>query len=168
MLYLKALNKEDAEKEWAFITLLPEDENGFQNKCYGITLYEFRNFYIPNHIAFSKGCNIPEGHVPNTDYFLWDDDKIVGLFRLRHYLNNILRHSSGHIGYCIKKEYRGKGYATKGLSLLIEIAKKIIREDEIYFSVQKQNLASLYVQLRNGAYIHHEDEKEYYTRIKIR
>lgn len=39
-------------------------------------------------------------------------------------------------------------------------------EDEIYMSVHKDNPASLKVQLKNGAYIHHEDEKEFYTRVK--
>ncbi len=41
-----------------------------------------------------------------------------------------------------------------------------IPEDEIYMSVHKDNPASLKVQLKNGAYIHHENDKEYYTRIK--
>ena len=50
---------------------------------------------------------------------------------------------------------------------MISIAKDIIEEDEIYLSVRKSNGASLKVQLKNGAYIHHEDDKEYYTRIKI-
>ena len=60
------------------------------------------------------------------------------------------------------------GYATEGLKMMISIAKDIIEEDEIYMSVRKENRASLKVQLNNGAYIHHEDDKEYYTRIKIR
>lgn len=62
-----------------------------------------------------------------------------------------------HNGYCINKNYRGKGYATKGLALAIEKAKQVIKEGEIYFSVH----------IDNAAYIHHSDEKEHYTRIKI-
>jgi hypothetical protein len=42
----------------------------------------------------------------------------------------------------------------------------MIKEDEIYMSVHKDNPASLRVQIKNGAYVHHEDEKEFYTRIK--
>ena len=34
-------------------------------------------------------------------------------------------------------------------------------------SVLKDNPASLRVQQKNGAYIHHSDEKQYYTRIKL-
>ena len=66
-----------------------------------------------------------------------------------------------------KKEYRGREYAVKGLALTIEEAKKIIKEDEIYMSVNIDNPASLAVMLKNGAYIHHSDEKEHYTRIKL-
>ena len=53
------------------------------------------------------------------------------------------------------------------LRLTIEKAKEIIPENEIYLSVHKDNPASLKVQEKNGAYIHHEDDKEYYTRIPI-
>ena len=40
-----------------------------------------------------------------------------------------------------------------------------MQEDELYLSVNKSNPASLRVQLHNGAYIHHEDDEHYYTRI---
>jgi predicted acetyltransferase len=88
------------------------------------------------------------------------------LFRIRHYLTEALANGAGHIGYGIKKEFRGKGYASEGLKLTIEKAWSIIKEDEIYMSVHKDNLTSLRVQMKNGAYIHHEDENEFYTRIK--
>lgn len=62
----------------------------------------------------------------------------------------------------------GKGYAAKGLEMLLEIARKIVPEEEIYLSVHKDNLASLNVQKKNGAYIHHENEAEYFTRIPLK
>lgn len=167
MLYLKAVNIEDIEKEYLFTTEQPADENGFTNKYEGVSREEFEKVALPRLINNSKGIDLPEGHVPGTEFFLWEDDEIVGLFRIRHELNDFLREGAGHIGYGIKKEYRGKGYATKGLALTIEKAKEIIKEDEIYMSVHKDNPASLQVQLKNGAYIHHEDDKEYYTRIKL-
>ncbi len=34
-------------------------------------------------------------------------------------------------------------------------------------SVDKNNYASLHIQIKNGAYIHHETEEELFTRIKI-
>lgn len=166
MLYLKEANWEDIEKEYEFITNFPENENGFTNPDCGVSREEFETSVIPRYMNYSKGICLSTGHVPSTNYFLWEDDIIVGLFRIRHELNDALRNGAGHIGFGIKKEYRGKGYATEGLKLLIEKAREIIKEDEIYLSVRKSNPASLRVQQKNGAYIHHEDENRYYTRIK--
>lgn len=167
MLYLKAANTEDWEKEWDYITNLPSDENGFTNDYYGVDKDTFLSKVLPELFDYEKGINLPENFVPETYLFLWDDDTIVGLFHLRHRLTDALRNGAGHIGYGIRAEYRGKGYATEGLRLAIEEARKIIPEDEIYMDVNKDNPASLQVQLKNGAYIHHEDEARYYTRIAL-
>lgn len=166
MIYLKEANLEDIEQEYEFITNTPAEENGFTNRESGCSREEFEQKILPAYIAASKGIGIPEGYVPQTQFFLWDDDKIVGLFRIRHYLTESLANGAGHIGYGIGREYRGKGYASLGLKLTIEKAWEIIPEEEIYMSVSKRNPASLRVQLKNGAYIHHEDEKEFYTRIR--
>lgn len=166
MLYLKEANTQDVEKEYLFVTNTPKDENGFTNAYFGCTREEFENIVLPEYINCSKGINLKDGLVPQTTFFLWDGDTIVGMFRLRHCLNENLAKGAGHIGYGIKKEYRGKGYATEGLRLTLEKAREIVKEDEIYLSVHKDNPASLRVQLKNGAYIHHEDEEEFYTRIR--
>jgi len=157
----------DVEKEYQAISNFPKEENGYVNDYYGCTREEFENIILPEIIAHSKGINVPEGRVPDTYYFLWDDDVIVGLFKIRHELNDFLREGPGHVGYGILKQYRGKGYANKGLALAIEVCKNLIDEDEIYLSVNKDNPASMKVQKNNGAYIVGENEKEYFTRIKI-
>ncbi len=166
MLYLKEANTEDIEKEYEFITNTPENENGFINNNSGCSREEFEKAVLPQYINYSKGINLKEGHVPQTTFFLWNDDTIVGMFKLRHYLNEALAKGAGHIGYGIGKEFRGKGYASEGLRLVLEKAREIVKEDEIYLSVNKSNPASLKVQLKNGAYIHHEDEEEFYTRVR--
>lgn len=166
MLYLKEANREDIEKEYEFITNTPENENGFTNSDFGCSREEFENEILPKYLNRAKGIGLQEGRVPQTTFFLWNDNEIVGLFRIRHYLTETLAQGAGHIGYGIGKEFRGRGYASEGLRLTVEKAWGIIREDEIYMSVSKDNPASLRAQMKNGAYIHHEDELEYYTRIK--
>lgn len=166
MLYLKEANTEDIEKEYEFITATPENENGFSNSAFGCSREKFENEILPRYINNSKGIGLKEGQVPETQYFLWDNDTIIGLFRVRHRLNEALANGAGHIGYGIKKELRGKGYASEGLRLTAEKAWGIIKENEIYMSVAKSNPASLRVQIKNGAYIHHEDDLKFYTRIK--
>ena len=46
--------------------------------------------------------------MPETDFFLWEEDTIVGLFRVRRYLNEALRSGGGHSGYGIREKYRGR------------------------------------------------------------
>ena len=168
MLYLKKINLEDADKEYEAIKKIPYEENGYINKYHDVTKEEFINNVIPERIKIGEGIDLPEGKVPETYYFLWDDDEIVGLFKIRHYLNEKLRTGSGHIGYGILPDKRGKGYAKEGLKLAIQICKDLVKEDELYLAVYKKNPASLKVQKDNGAYIVSENEEEYFTRIKLR
>lgn len=168
MLYLKEVNYDDANKQYNALKKFPRNENGFENIFYNISEEDFYNIVIPKLIDSSNGINLKEGHVPETYYFLWNDDEIVGLFKIRHRLNDFLRTGPGHIGYGILQEHRGKGYATIGLKLAVDICKDLIEENEIYFSVNKDNIASLIVQQRNGAVIVDENDKDYFTRIKIR
>lgn len=166
MLYLRKANYEDIEKEFLFVKDMPIDENGFTNEWHGITREDFKAKALRQMIAFSKGEELPEGYVPETFLFLWKDDEIVGQFRIRHYLCESLRTGAGHIGYFIKKEFRGSGYGKEGLRQALQIARTIVPEEEIYLRVNKDNLASLKVMLHNGGYIEHEDEQKYYVRIK--
>lgn len=165
MLYLKTANYEDIEKEWLFQRAIPAEENSFINEYHNFSREAFDNA-LDTIISHSKGLNLPEGYVPQTIYYLWDDDKIAGTFHFRHYLCESLVEGSGHIGYYIAPEFRGKGYASQGLKMLIDEIRNTVHEDEIYLRVDKNNTASLRVMLKNGGYIHHEDEQKYYVRIK--
>ncbi len=167
MLNLKEANYEDIEKEWQFQRSIPSDENGFLNDYPDISREDF-NAALDTIIAQSRGECLPDGYVPQTIYYLWDDDSIVGTFHFRHYLCESLIEGSGHIGYYISPKYRGKGYASKGLRLLIDEVQSRVKEDEIYLRVNRNNIASLKVMLKNGGYIHHEDEHSYFVRIGIR
>jgi len=166
MLHLKKANFDDIEKEYLFVRDIPEDENGFINEWHGVSRDDFEQMALKTMLDYSEGKNLPEGYVPDTTLFLWNDDEIVGQFRIRHYLCESLIEGAGHIGYFIAKDFRGKGYATEGLRLCLLEAAKIVPEDEIYLRVNKSNPASLRVMLNNGGYIHHEDESKFYVRIK--
>ena len=166
MLYIKEANTEDIKKEWLFVKDIPENENGLTNRWYNISREKFENKALPDMLRFAKGNDLPKGMVPETVLFLWKDTDIVGQFKVRHYLNEALRKGAGHIGYFIRKEFRGKGYATQGLRLTLQIAKKLVSENEIFLSVHKDNPASLRVMLKNGGKIVGEDEKQYFVRIR--
>ena len=164
-LCLKKANTEDTEKEWLFVSDMPEDENGLTNPWHGITLEGFRSHALPDMIRFSEGVGLPDWMVPETFLFLWEGDAIVGQFRIRHHLNEALREGAGHIGYFVGRAYRGRGLATEGLRLTLETAKDIVTEEEFYLRVNKDNPASLRVMLSNGGRIVREDGEKYYVRI---
>ncbi len=165
MIYLKKACPEDLEKEWLFVRDMPEDENGLTNAWHNVSREDFEAEALPQMLVFSEGRGLPEGYVPETSFFLWDNDTIVGQFRIRHFLCESLRTGAGHIGYCIGKGDRGKGYGTEGLRLALEAAREIVPEDEFYLRVNRDNPASLHVMLKNGGRIVAEDADKYYVRI---
>lgn len=164
MLYFKEINFDDIEKEYRFVREIPVDENGFTNQWHGCTREAFDEV-VRKRIAYSKGEELPEGYVPESFFYLWKEDEIVGEFRIRHFLCDSLREGAGHIGYFIGKEHRGHGYATEGFRMTLELARKIVPEEEIYLRVNKDNPASLTVMLKNDGRIDHEDETKYYVRV---
>ena len=165
MLSLRPANCNDIEKEYLFVRDIPADENGFINDYPDISREDFDSA-LDCLIANSSGEQLPDGYVPATTYFLWDNNDIVGEFQLRQHLCESLISGAGHIGYYISPENRGNGYATEGLKLILAEARNIIPEDEIYLRVRKNNPASLKVMQKNDGYIHHEDEQSYFVRIK--
>lgn len=164
---MRLMSAQDAEAIYACLQELPT-ENGFENDGCGLSYDEFVNGFIPHCERYAKGIGLKPGHVPSSCYVLFEDEVAVGLFKLRPELNDVLRHGSGHIGYGIRRGYRGRGLAKAGLALLLQIAAPLLDEDEVYLSVNKTNPASLHMMLVNGAYIHHEDEEKYFTRIPLK
>ena len=162
---LRKINYNDAEAQWDFTANTPEDENGFTNPYSGVSYDEYVNDVLPKLISYEHPVGMPDWFVPETRYYLWDEGHLIGEFRIRHYLTETLRSGAGHIGYGIRKEYRGKGYGTAGLKLTVDEARKVIKEDEIYLRVNKDNPASQRVMIKNGANIVGEDGDHYYLRI---
>ncbi len=123
-------------------------ENGFMGTPVGIgktTLLE----YIEDRSAQSKGENLPEDWVPSSTYWIVADGHAAGLLRLRHYLNDALRHKGGHIGYYVRPSYRGQGIATQGLAQALPLA-KALGEPRIMLTTNPQNPASIAVIEANG------------------
>ena len=160
---LKKANIEDIDKEVEFIKKIPLLENGFANFFFNV-LHKNKE-EILNYVL---SLNYSIESIPIYTYFLWIDDKIVGMYHILSRLTEDQKQKDGHISYTILKQYRGKGYGTIGLSLMIEEAKKIIPEDEIYMHTTINNPASLKMMLKNNAYIIKNDEFGIFTRIKIK
>lgn len=156
---------QDAFAQWEYTTALPADENGLTNPYHGVTFDAYVENVLPEQISYEHPVHMPDWFVPETYYYLWDRDCLVGEFRIRHFLTDALRNGAGHIGYSFRRDLRGNGYGTIGLKLTLAIARRIIPEDEIYLRVNKNNIASQKVMLRNGARIAGEDDSHFFMRI---
>lgn len=63
---------------------------------------------------------IPAERVPQSTFWLVNDcDKVVGIVRVRHRLNERLLQYGGNIGYYIHPSERGKGYGKQALQLAL-------------------------------------------------
>ncbi len=156
------------QKEWEFIRDLPADENGFTNVAHGIGWADFCEKYIPRRIQFLTGEGLEAGLVKQADYFLWSDGEIAGLFRIRAELNDFLRNvDGGHIGYAVKREFRGRGFATHGLRLALGILREKTTDREAILFCRKNNPASLRVMQKNGAHIVRETPENFVLQIPL-
>lgn len=69
--------------------------------------------------------NMKDGRVPQTHFWLIDNDEVIGEVSLRHRLNEKLKKHGGHIGYGIRPSKRRMGYGKIILALALEEARKL-------------------------------------------
>lgn len=153
------------ERTYELFAKFPANDHGFENPAAGMNRAEFAA-YVRSLKDEAAGVCLQPGWVPATKYILANDEgEYVGIFNLRHKLTDALKTGPGHIGYGIARQWRGRGYATEGLRLVLLKARDEFGIREVYLSVSKENPASLAVQRHLGARIDHESDEEYYTRI---
>ena len=96
-------------------------------------------------------------YVPGSAFFLLDEerDRLLGAVHIRHYLNEELRHSGGHIGDGIRPTERGRGYGNEIVRLALEECRKL-GIDRVLMTCDKDNVASAKTIIKNGGVL--EDE----------
>lgn len=87
------------------------------------------------------------------------DDKLVGISNIRHGLNDYLYNYGGHIGYCIRRDERRKGFATEMLKQLLNRC-KIIGLKKVLITCDKKNLISAKIITRAGGVLENEKPLE--------
>ena len=95
--------------------------------------------------------NPKPGYVPSTTYFALDKERdvIVGAISIRHYLNEDLLQSGGHIGDGIRPSERRKGYATEMISLALDKCVEL-GIDKVMMSCNDYNVGSRKSIINNG------------------
>lgn len=102
--------------------------------------------------------------VPSSTYFVVreEDNEIVGIVNIRHYLDRILNQIGGHIGGSIRPSERGKGYSEVLLYLALLECNKLGLKD-IMIDCTKENIRSdKTIKALGGSF----DREFYYQPIK--
>lgn len=104
---------------------------------------------------------IENGPVPDTTLFCLDKDRniFVGAVNIRHYLNDTLLRTGGHIGDGIRPSERRKGYATAMIALALEECKKL-GIDKVLMCCSKDNIGSAKSIIYNGGIFENEVEED--------
>lgn len=103
----------------------------------------------------------PDGRVPDTTLFCLDRDRniFVGAVNIRHYLNEGLLATGGHIGDGIRPSERRKGYATAMIWLALDECRKL-GIDRVLMCCDKDNVGSAKSIIRNGGVLENEVEED--------
>ena len=161
-MFLRKLSENDGQQIYDMLQGIKNNDNGFHNDVKDMPYEQFTD-WLSKNAGYSNGVGLPDWMVPETHYWLFDDDIPVGYGRFRHYLNENLRKDGGHIGYAISFPYRGKGYGNEILRLLlIEAGEMGIQE--VHVGANKDNERSNKIICANGGRLHRETEvKNYYV-----
>jgi len=120
---------------------------------YAIRKNDWRDFaYYLEHLD-EHGA----GNVPSTTYFCLDDgrDIFVGAVSIRHYLNESLLQTGGHIGDGVRPSERGRGIGTKMIALALEKC-RAMGIGRVLMTCDKSNPASARTIEKNGGVLENE------------
>lgn len=160
MIELRQLTLDLGIAEYEMLQDIKNNENGFMNIVYGMSFEEYKQ-WLKEENDHHSGLNLPEGWIPYTTYFLYDNNTPVGIGRIRHgsndYLQNVI--GAGEIGYGISKKYRGKGYGNILFQLLLKKCKDF-GYDNITLYPHRNNDATIKIMLKNGGKFIREFNKE--------
>ncbi len=85
------------------------------------------NAYVQGLHDMERGINLPQGWVPSSNRWLFDDaGEICGVVRVRHNIDTpFLAGEAGHIGYDVPPSKRGRGYGVASLRAGLAEARRL-------------------------------------------
>jgi len=134
-----------------FLHELDAGETGFGGTSFGRGEVDLGTF-LRSCRDGEDPAKVSLGFVPQTVYWMISidsggDDRVVGMVRLRHHLNDRLLQSGGHVGYYVRAWARGHARRALGLALGLLRATGVARA---LVTVSPANAASTCVVLANG------------------
>ncbi len=128
ILTIETLSVQPNQALQTYLSNVDRLEGGFSNPADKSDLLNEHAFIawlqrMDNH---AHGIDLPAGFVNQTLYFFKNDDRYVGIGKLRHRLTPALYVDGGHIAYGgVPHELRGHGIGTEMLHLLLIEAQQL-------------------------------------------
>lgn len=122
---------------------------------YTIRRLDYRDFEY--YCANLEVKDTSSGLVPDSTFFCLDEDRdiMVGAVNIRHYLNEALLQSGGHIGDGVRPSERRKGIATQMIGLALQECKKL-GIHRVLMVCDKDNVGSAKSIMKNGGVLENE------------
>lgn len=163
MITLHKLSRNDGRDVFEMLKGIDAIENSYTNPTYEMRFSEFQEWLLQQE-QWDKGESLPRGYVAQSIYWLYDDAVPVGMGKIRHELTQQSRENGGNIGYAISRPYRGKGYGSILLKMLLQEARRI-GVKEVVLTIDLGNEASKRVCEKNGGCLFDENEIRQYYRF---
>lgn len=120
------------------------------------------------HLSLQKDrSKLAPYQVPQSTFWLIDNNEFVGFLNLRHELNEALKRIGGHIGYAIRPTKRGHGYGKEQLRLGLQKAREQGLK-RVLITCDENNIASQKVIEANGGILENTIEVEGALSKKLR
>lgn len=157
---MRQLSEFDGDEVFQMLQTIDNNENAFTNPVKGMNYFDFKK-WLKQQNNWSLEKELPDGYVGQTIFWLYDNGVPVGIGKIRHALTEQSREKGGNIGYAISSRFRGKGYGTVLLGLLLEKAAEM-KVKEIMLTVEKSNPASKRVIEKNGGRLVDENDERWF------
>lgn len=164
MVRIQQLSIDDGIDIYNMLKMIASNENEFTNPVQKMSFEQYKEWLILMD-KWSRGEGLKEGYVPQTIYWLYDENIPIGIGKIRHALTESSRKFGGNIGYAISKEFRGKGYATVFLKMLLSEMNKMNITERV-LTVEKNNPSSKRVIEKNGGKVIEENSDRWILEIE--
>lgn len=132
-----------------------QEKNGGSHSPWAIFKNDYHDF--DNYLTHLERKEAEGDNVPDSVFFCLDTDRniFVGAVNIRHYLNETLLQTGGHIGDGIRPSERRKGYATAMIGLALEECRKL-GITRVLMTCDKDNIGSAKSIQNNGGVLENE------------
>lgn len=122
---------------------------------YAIRYHDYHDFqYYMDNLELKEAR---DGLVPDSTFFCLDEERdiFVGAVNIRHYLNDALLQTGGHVGDGVRPSERRKGVATQMIAMALEECRKL-GIDRVLMICDKENIGSAKSIQKNGGILENE------------